>query len=202
MSRIRELLASFPTASDRCTVVLGITRRPHVQRKGRIPVRQGAMLIGVMDEHGVLEHGEIFIRIHGPEQERAGSGPQVVVRDAVAVGRNPSLHAGDIRTLKAVDRPALRDLVNVVVFPAKGPRPHQESMSGGDLDGDEYFLIWDPDLVPVGPDPSPFDYLGQSTTEANHDGEVTVRLSPRRDRCWRCRNAFTGIVKPASPGDG
>jgi len=38
-------------------------------------------------------------------------------------------------------------LVNVVVFSSKGDRPKADMMSGGDLDGDEFFVCWDSDLL-------------------------------------------------------
>lgn len=59
------------------------------------------------------------------------------------VTRNPCTHPGDIRLLKAVDRPELSHLVNVIVFSSKGERPECNKMSGGDLDGDVYFICWE-----------------------------------------------------------
>eukprot|EP00479_Gromia_sphaerica_P002097 TRINITY_DN124_c0_g1_i1.p1 TRINITY_DN124_c0_g1~~TRINITY_DN124_c0_g1_i1.p1 ORF type:complete len:99 (+),score=11.39 TRINITY_DN124_c0_g1_i1:106-402(+) len=70
------------------------------------------------------------------------------MKGRVAVLRNPCLHLGDVLVLEAVDVPALRHLENVVVFPARGPRPHPNETSGGDLDGDQFLCINDPDLVP------------------------------------------------------
>ena len=67
---------------------------------------------------------------------------------SVVVGRNPSLHPGDIRVLKPRNIPQLRHLVDVIVFPALGNRPHPNEMSGGDLDGDIYFVIEDESLIP------------------------------------------------------
>ena len=61
--------------------------------------------------------------------------------------KNPCNHPGDIRRLKAVSHKELNHLVNVVVFPSKGQRPEQNKMSGGDLDGDVYMVIWDKDLM-------------------------------------------------------
>jgi RNA-dependent RNA polymerase len=76
------------------------------------------------------------------------------------VTKNPCSHPGDIRLLKAVGETdsrfeVLRDYINVIVFPKKGYRPEQHKMSGGDLDGDCFMVMWDqlvidtlkPDLI-------------------------------------------------------
>ena len=63
------------------------------------------------------------------------------------VTRNPCLNPGDVRLLQGVDRPELRHLYNVVVFSSKGERPTCKKMSGGDLDGDVYFVSWDEELI-------------------------------------------------------
>jgi hypothetical protein len=41
----------------------------------------------------------------------------------------------------------LKHLINVVVFSSAGERPTPHKMSGGDLDGDVYSVIWEPRLV-------------------------------------------------------
>lgn len=44
--------------------------------------------------------------------------------------------------------PELSHLVNVLIFPNNGNRPHPNELSGGDLDGDIYSLIYDHRLIP------------------------------------------------------
>ena len=48
----------------------------------------------------------------------------------VVVTRNPCLHPGDVRQLTAVHAPKLAHLVDCVVFPNHGPRPHPSEMAG------------------------------------------------------------------------
>ncbi|KAJ0553433.1 putative RNA-directed RNA polymerase [Helianthus annuus] len=94
-----------------------------------------------------------------------------IVKGYVVVAKNPCLHPGDVRVLKAVNVPALHHMVDCVVFPQKGKRPHPNECSGSDLDGDIYFVCWDPDLIP----PillEPMDYTPARSTQLDHD--VTI----------------------------
>jgi RNA dependent RNA polymerase len=50
----------------------------------------------------------------------------------------------------AVNVPALEYIVDCVVFPSRGQRPQPTEMAGGDLDGDQYFAIFDTTLHPTG----------------------------------------------------
>ena len=70
-----------------------------------------------------------------------------IIEGDVLVTRNPCTHPGDIRLLKCVDVPELRYCFNVVVFSSMGERPQPNMMSGGDLDGDVYFIAWDKELL-------------------------------------------------------
>jgi len=71
----------------------------------------------------------------------------------VIVTRNPCTHPGDVRILKAIKpnqrkiRKQFDHLCNIIVFSSKGNRPKADMMSGGDLDGDEFFVCWDDKLL-------------------------------------------------------
>ena len=52
-------------------------------------------------------------------------------------------------------------------------RPHPNECSGSDLDGDIYFVCWDPDMVPP-KQFSPMDYNPAPATRLDH--EVTIEV--------------------------
>ena len=58
------------------------------------------------------------------------------------------LYLGDLLVLECVDRIACRGLRDALVLPVLGPRPHADESSGGDLDGDQFFVSWEPGLIP------------------------------------------------------
>ncbi|KAJ4187445.1 hypothetical protein NW759_016883 [Fusarium solani] len=49
--------------------------------------------------------------------------------------------------VKAVFRPELRHLKDIVIFPCTGDEPLAQRLSGGDYDGDRAWICWDPDMV-------------------------------------------------------
>ncbi|XP_011075687.1 probable RNA-dependent RNA polymerase 1 [Sesamum indicum] len=149
--------------------------------KARIFVPQGRQMMGCLDETGTLEYGEVFVQFSGALRRQFNeesimfndymSEYNYIVKGKVVVAKNPCLHPGDVRVLKAVDVEALHHMVDCVVFPKKGMRPHPNECSGSDLDGDIYFVCWDPDLIPPR-QVSPMDYDPAPTTGLDHD--VTI----------------------------
>ncbi|KAJ4386854.1 hypothetical protein N0V93_009752 [Gnomoniopsis smithogilvyi] len=132
--------------------------------KAAIGVKKSAFLFGCVDELGVLrghskrsEGGiaqdedslpQIFIQVPKEGCDPSNSNSYAVITGICLVGRNPSLHPGDLRVVQAVDVAELRHLRNVVVFPQKGDRDIPSMCSGGDLDGDDFFVLWDERLLP------------------------------------------------------
>ena len=97
-----------------------------------------------MDESGFLQEDEIYCYVHNE------AGPKLLTGNVV-ITRSPALHPGDVQCVTAVDVPGdnpLRALHNVVVFSSHGQRDLPSKLSGGDLDGDLYNIIYDDALYP------------------------------------------------------
>ncbi|KLJ12209.1 hypothetical protein EMPG_12727 [Blastomyces silverae] len=114
--------------------------------RARIRVPKAVTLFGIMDETGVLKEGEIFCTSLSDKGHR-----EVLLNPMVVVTRSPAMHPGDVQIAKAVDVPAdspLRQLHNCIAFSQHGPRDLPSMLSGGDLDGDLYNVIFEDTLIP------------------------------------------------------
>ncbi|KAM3225215.1 hypothetical protein ACQJBY_058138 [Aegilops geniculata] len=135
-----------------------------LKTRSRIFVPKGRAMMGCLDETRTLKYGQVFIQASNSADDRGKS----IVTGKVVVAKNPCIHPGDIRILQAVQSPLLGHMVNCVVFPQLGPRPHPNECSGSDLDGDIYFVSWDPDLIPTRM-VAPMDYTPAPTETLDHD---------------------------------
>ncbi|KAL7958767.1 RNA dependent RNA polymerase domain-containing protein [Trichoderma compactum] len=101
------------------------------EQKCRILIPKSRLLFGVCDAWGVLKPGQCAVKVtmDGDGQPYALKGTKVLKLDVV-------------------ERPELAHLVDCIVFPTTGRRPAVDMMSGGDLDGDTFFVTWDPDIIP------------------------------------------------------
>lgn len=122
-----------------------------LKHKARIPVDKGITLFGTMDETGFLEEGQVYITYDKTFGE-LNQGATSELRDGeVLVTRSPALHPGDIQIAQMITPPAghpLRKLKNCIAFSRNGPRDLPSQLSGGDLDGDLYNVIWDIEAMP------------------------------------------------------
>jgi hypothetical protein len=118
--------------------------------RARIPIEKGYLLYGIMDETNTLKEGEVYI----VTQDQTDSGREesnVLLRNRVVVMRAPALHPGDVQLVTAVEVPngsPLRSLHNCIVFSQQGTRDLPSQLSGGDLDGDKFHIIYDQRLIP------------------------------------------------------
>nr|POF00746.1 rna-dependent rna polymerase 2 [Quercus suber] len=139
----------------------------------------GRILVGCLDETGILNYGQVYVRITMSKAElqsedqsffRKVDETTCIVVGKVVVTKNPCLHPGDIRVLEAIYEVELEEkgLVDCLIFPQNGQRPHPNECSGGDLDGDLYFISWDKDLIPHQTE-APMDYTGRRPRIMDHD---------------------------------
>ena len=122
-----------------------------IKKKARIYVEESAYVIGIMDEFDTLEYGEAYLQIKRDDFS-------IILDKKCAVAKCPCLHPGDIRVLnfrkynKNKEETKKYEIFNryenVIIFPSKGKRPHPDECSGSDLDGDNYFVFYDSDLIP------------------------------------------------------
>ncbi|CAF0754772.1 unnamed protein product [Adineta steineri] len=158
-----------------------------IQDKTRIQMSKncGRNLFGIVDETAILQYGQVFVQYTELDTEQlddstrrnGGRGyrreeVKHVVVGKIVVTKNPCHHPGDLRTFEAVDVPQLRHLVDCIVFPQNGKRPHPNEISGSDLDGDEYAVYWHPDIMPTTENFAPYEYDSQEKPK-KLDREVT-----------------------------
>ncbi|XP_075527685.1 uncharacterized protein LOC142559884 [Dermacentor variabilis] len=153
-----------------------------------IPPEKGRNMLGVLDETATLEYGQVFVQFthmgvdlhnEAPNSGDCNSGSTQVLTGTVLVTKCPCLHPGDVRKFEAVDVPALHHIRDCIVFPAKGSRPHPNEMAGSDLDGDEYIVIWEPDLFFPGSNREPMVF-SDTSIGAPSTGNLASAL------CVRC----------------
>lgn len=116
-----------------------------LKHKARIPVQHGATLFGVMDETNFLGQNEVYISCN-EFPLKPDTSPRSIL---VLVTRSPALHPGDVQVAWATNVPPghpLTDLRNCIVFSQTGTRDLPSQLSGGDLDGDIYHVVWDQSL--------------------------------------------------------
>jgi RNA-dependent RNA polymerase len=159
----------------------------HLKEKAKIVIDKGANLLGCIDETGTLKgYFKDVMPVSGSYQKRLAALPEIfvqicrenqggtyeIIEGLCILARNPSLHPGDIRVVRAVNRPELRELRDVVVLPKTGDQDIASMCSGGDLDGDDYLIIWDPDLIPTDWSVQPMEFKSNKAPDLDHD--VTV----------------------------
>ncbi|KAL8725364.1 MAG: hypothetical protein Q9181_006444 [Wetmoreana brouardii] len=146
----------------------------YLKEKARITIEKGAFVFGCVDETATLRGHFNDTPVPKPDEDyddRVKKLPEVfiqlskgydnkpsVILGPMLLARNPSLHPGDIRVVRGVDVQALRHLKDVVVVPQTGDRPIVNMCSGGDLDGDDYLVIWDLELLPREWNHPPMDF--------------------------------------------
>ncbi|XP_066277875.1 uncharacterized protein [Branchiostoma lanceolatum] len=196
-----------------------LNTKPEPARALKIPIEKSRNVFGVCDPSGKLQPGQCFF------QATVRGKTQVFADTTVAVVKCPCYHPGDFRVLQCVNVEECRHLVDCIVFPVQGERPHADEIAGSDLDGDKFFVCWDPDLVPECEE-KPLSYPGGEAAKkervssddlisvfANYNSRTVSRLNELFNR-WadvrgvkssECRNIaklFATAVDTAKTGKG
>ena len=142
-----------------------------LRTKLNIKVGRSAYMYMVVDFWGVLEENEVHVGFSSKFRDESDDVSYTLLADCdILVARSPAHFVSDVQKVRAVFKPELHALKDVIVFSAKGDIPLAEKLSGGDYDGDLAWVCWDPDLVenfvnadmPV--EPNLDAYLGKDKT--------------------------------------
>ncbi|KAJ4169693.1 hypothetical protein NW754_005841 [Fusarium falciforme] len=140
-----------------------------LKAKMNIKIPRSTYAYMVVDFTGTLEEGEVQLAFSSKFQADGESDTLLDGID-ILVARAPAHFVSDIQKVKAVFRPNLKRLKDVIVFSSKGKSPLADLLSGGDYDGDKAWVCWDPQIVnnfsnpakPVEPDLVEQGYLRKS----------------------------------------
>ena len=146
-----------------------LIRLREIKYRSRLRVEKGCVLYGIMDETNYLKEGQVFCTF------QTDSISKKFLTGRVVVTRPPALHPGDIQTAQAVMVPEdspLKLLCNCIVFSQQGSRSLPSMLSGGDLDGDTYAVMYDTKLYPKHV-ARPAGYLPASPININRQVERT-----------------------------
>ncbi|KAF5021303.1 hypothetical protein F66182_6701 [Fusarium sp. NRRL 66182] len=117
-----------------------------LKEKMNIKIPRSTYAFMVVDFTGTLEEGEVQLAFSSKFQAEGESDTLLDGID-ILVARAPAHFVSDVQKVKAVFRPNLKRLKDVVVFSSKGKSPLADMLSGGDYDGDLAWVCWDPDIV-------------------------------------------------------
>ncbi|KAF7194260.1 RNA-dependent RNA polymerase 1 [Pseudocercospora fuligena] len=127
----------------------------------KIPLSRSTTLLGaaLADPLNCLAPGEIHVNFARPFHDKVtGMAWPILHELECLIARNPAMAPWDMQKVKAVFKPELAHLPNMVILSAKGKRPLAELLQGGDYDGDTFWLCWEPRLVqPFRNHPAPWD---------------------------------------------
>ncbi|KAL9069775.1 MAG: hypothetical protein Q9157_006054 [Trypethelium eluteriae] len=113
-----------------------------------IPLGLSTNAIGIADPKDVLAPGEIHLAFSQDfHDEKSGQTLSFLNKKDVLVARHPCMRRSDIQKVRAVFKPELSHIRDVVIFSRKGQIPLAHKLQGGDYDGDTFWICWEPLLT-------------------------------------------------------
>lgn len=119
-----------------------------LQARLNVKVGRSTYAYMVVDFSGVLEEDEVHLGFSSKfTDEQSGFSETFLHGMDVLVARTPAHYPSDIQRVKAVFKPELGSLKDVIIFSTKGNIPLADKLSGGDYDGDIAWVCWEPGIV-------------------------------------------------------
>ncbi|KAI1127629.1 hypothetical protein F5Y10DRAFT_190645 [Nemania abortiva] len=119
-----------------------------LQTRLNVKVGRSTYAYMVVDFNGVLAEDEVHLGFSSKfTDEQSGFSETFLHGMDVLVARTPAHYPSDIQRVKAVFKPELGSLKDVIIFPTKGDIPLADKLSGGDYDGDIAWVCWEPSIV-------------------------------------------------------
>ncbi|KAI1154544.1 hypothetical protein F4825DRAFT_448449 [Nemania diffusa] len=119
-----------------------------LQTRLNVKVGRSTYAYMVVDFSSVLEEDEVHLGFSSKfTDEQSGFSETFLHGMDVLVARTPAHYPSDIQRVKAVFKPELGSLKNVIIFSTKGNIPLADKLSGGDYDGDIAWVCWEPSIV-------------------------------------------------------
>ncbi|KAE9571260.1 putative RNA-dependent RNA polymerase SHL2 [Colletotrichum fructicola] len=176
----------------------------NLKKKMSIKIPNSAYFYMVIDFWGVLEENEVHLCFSSKFQTESFSDSMLHGCD-VLVARSPAHFVSDVQRVKAVFKPELHALKDVIVFSAKGDIPLADKLSGGDYDGDKAWVCWEPAIVSnfvnanVPPSPDLSRYLKKDKTlyedlVRRHGKVAAVPAMIKQSIAFSVRPSFLGIA--------
>ncbi|KAK4929864.1 hypothetical protein LTR49_003491 [Elasticomyces elasticus] len=117
-------------------------------KRFKVRLSKSTSVLGIPDVTGMLRPGEVHLQFSRPWPDPVSGQMRSSLNGVeVLVARNPSMDGSNIQKLRGVLCPELAHLYDVIVFSIHGPRPEAGKLSGGDYDGDTFWVCWEPSLV-------------------------------------------------------
>ncbi|TFK42152.1 RNA dependent RNA polymerase-domain-containing protein [Crucibulum laeve] len=125
---------------DRIQYVVGAVVQTALD-KYRIPLQTSIDAFILPDPLGVLEEGQIYYRSSQPRKDPETEMLYQVLEGEVVLGRYPIRLPSDMQKVVAVNIPELYNWSDVIIASTKGSRSLASLLNGGDMDGDEVFIV-------------------------------------------------------------
>ncbi|KAL8973519.1 MAG: hypothetical protein Q9197_002229 [Variospora fuerteventurae] len=150
--RLKDLL--YTAIADYCQ---------RLENRMNIGVPKSTYAFMIADPLGILEEGEVHFGFSTPLND------ELMLHDIdLLVARLPAALPSDVRKVHAKFKVELRSYHDVIVFPSKGARSLASLLSGGDYDGDQAWVCWEPSIV------KPFQ--NSPLTAAPHSSDYGMKI--------------------------